>query len=68
MPPRLGCALGAAEVQSSRNLDLVYTRINERDFLFARYARSAGETREPHLSPLPADPPAPQPAPAGSHS
>ena len=56
MPPRLGCALGAAEVQSSRNLDLVYTRINERDFLFARYARSAGETREPPGAGLPSVP------------
>jgi hypothetical protein len=34
MPPRLSCALGAAEVQGSQNLDLVYTQINERDFLF----------------------------------
>ena len=46
-PPRLGRALGTAEVQSSRNLDLVYTRINERYFLSAPYARSAGETIEP---------------------
>src|SRR5690349_5345802 len=46
-PPRLGCALGTAEVQSSRNIDLVYTQINERYFLSARYARSAGETIEP---------------------
>ena len=51
-----GCALGAAEVQSSRNLDLVYTRINEHDFLFARYARSAGETREPPGAGLPSVP------------
>jgi hypothetical protein len=29
-PPRVGCALGATEVQSSReNPDLVYTQINE---------------------------------------
>jgi hypothetical protein len=47
IPPRLGCALGTAEVQSSRNIDVVYTQINERYFLFAGYARSAGETREP---------------------
>ena len=31
MPPRLRYALGATEVQSSRNLDLVYTRIDEHD-------------------------------------
>jgi hypothetical protein len=45
--PRLGCALGAAEVRGSRNPDVVYTQIKERYFLFARYARSAGQTREP---------------------
>jgi hypothetical protein len=33
MPPRQGCAPGATEVQSSRNLELVYTRIDEHDFL-----------------------------------
>ena len=47
--PRLGCALGTAEVQSSRNLDVVYTQINERYFLFARYARSAAETRSKEI-------------------
>ena len=47
MPPRLGCALGAAEVQSSRNPDVVYTQVNEHYFLYGRYARSAGQTREP---------------------
>ena len=30
MPPRLGCALSATEVQSSReNLNLVYTQVNK---------------------------------------
>jgi hypothetical protein len=34
MPPRLGCALSATEVQSSReDLNLVYTQINEHTFL-----------------------------------
>ena len=47
MPPRLRCALGAAEVQDSRNLDVVYTQVNEHYFLFARYARTTGQTREP---------------------
>ena len=34
MPPRLGCALNATEIQSSRrNLNLVYTQVNENTFL-----------------------------------
>ncbi len=35
MPPRLGCALGGTEVQSSRGecLYLVYTQMNEHTFL-----------------------------------
>lgn len=34
MPPRLGCALNATEVLSSRrNLNLVYTQVNENTFL-----------------------------------
>jgi hypothetical protein len=34
MPPRLGCALNTTEVQSGRrNLNLVYTQINEHTFL-----------------------------------
>jgi hypothetical protein len=34
MPPRLGCALNATEVQSSRrNLNLVYTQVHENTFL-----------------------------------
>ena len=34
MPPRLGCALGATEVKSSRrNLNLVYPQVNEYTFL-----------------------------------
>lgn len=32
--PRVSCALRATEVRSSRNINLVYTWINERDFLF----------------------------------
>ena len=47
VPPRLGCALSAAEVQGSQNPDVVYTQVNEHYFLFARYARSAGQTRQP---------------------
>jgi hypothetical protein len=39
VPPRVGCALGATEVQSSReNPDLVYTQINE-DTPFVRTLR-----------------------------
>src|SRR5271157_1071014 len=47
IPPRLECALGATEVQGSQNPDVVYTQVNEHYFLFTRYARSAGQTREP---------------------
>jgi hypothetical protein len=34
MPPRLGCALNTIEVQGGRrNLNLVYTQINEHTFV-----------------------------------
>ena len=43
--PSANCALGATEVRSSRNTDLVYTWKNERNFRSRSYARSAGDTR-----------------------
>jgi hypothetical protein len=40
-PPRHGCALGATEVQSSRegNLNLVYTQVNEQTSLIRTLRR-----------------------------
>jgi hypothetical protein len=48
MPPRLGCALNATEVHSSRrNLNLVYTQVNENTFLIEtlRPIRKRGQVR-----------------------
>jgi hypothetical protein len=45
--PSVSCARGATEFWSSRNIDLVYTWINERYFLLSSYARYTGETRSP---------------------
>jgi hypothetical protein len=47
MTPRLGCALGATEVQSSRNLDLVYTRIGEHNFLLRMLRAIRRADKEP---------------------
>ena len=57
MPPRQGCALGATEVQSSRSLDLVYTRVNEYDSPFRTLRPIRRADKEPDNlgqgSPLP---------------